>query len=40
MKRDPAVDRLVRESMWDMTAIAIVAFLAGAAAALLLGAVA
>ena len=40
MKRDPAVDRFVRESAWDMAAIAVVAFIAGAAAATLLGAMA
>ena len=37
-KHNPAFERFVRESTWDMAAIAVVAFLAGAAAALLLGA--
>ena len=39
-KHDHAFERFVRESTWDMTAIAVVAFLVGAAAALLLGAAA
>ena len=39
-KHDPAVNRFVRESAWDMAAIAVVAFIAGAVSALLLGAMA